>query len=200
MVQEITHNIDLDHLEIKKFLEAGDTSAFERLLMKYQDRVYNFCFRYLGNEADASDCTQEVFIRVYQNLHAFRFEAKFSTWLYRITLNTCKNMKSSKTYRTYQEAVRNTNGNELPTSNLQFPTSNPNPEELLQGSELKNLLEMAIGNLKGIQKTVLILRDIDGHSYEEIAEITGLNPGTVRSTLNRARLKIAGKISKYLER
>ena len=189
---------DIDQGDIKLFLESNDSSAFERLLLKYQDKVYNFCCRYLGNEADASDCTQEIFIRVYQNLSGFRFEAKFSTWLYRITLNTCKNMKSSKQYRIQQRSIPidpELTNNRQPTTNNGF-----NPEFQIQNKELNRLLQHAIDTLKGKQKTILILRDIEGHSYEEIADITGLKPGTVRSTLNRARLKIAGKISKYLER
>ena len=193
----MSDSADIDSIEIKRFLESGDTSAFERLLLKYQDKVFNFCYRFLGNEADASDCTQEIFIRVYQNLHSFRFESKFSTWLYRITLNTCKNMKSSKTYRVQEEAARFENN--FPTSNFQLPTSNGNPEEIMQTTELNSLLQLAIDTLKGKQKTVLILRDLDGQSYEEIASITGLKLGTVRSTLNRARLKVAGIISKKLE-
>jgi len=197
MVQSIENSIDIDKSDIRRFIEENDTAAFERLLVKYQDQVYNFCLRYLGNEADASDCTQDIFIRVYQNINSFRFESKFSTWLYRITLNTCTNMKKSKSYRVQQEATRFENN--VPTSNFQLPSSNGNPEEIMQTTELNRFFQMAIDKLKGKQKTVLILRDLDGHSYEEIATITGLKLGTVRSTLNRARLKIAGIISKKLE-
>ncbi|MEA3479845.1 MAG: sigma-70 family RNA polymerase sigma factor [Bacteroidota bacterium] len=190
---------DIDQADIKLFLETNDSSAFERLLLKYQDRVYNFCLRYLGNEADASDCTQEIFIRLYENLHSFRFESKFSTWLYRITTNTCKNMTTSKHFR-IQRHTQSINSNRI-TNNQQPITNNyPNPHEVLQGMELSSILQLAIDTLKGRQKTVLILRDLDGHSYEEIATITGLKLGTVRSTLNRARLKVAGIISNKLER
>ncbi len=190
---------DIDQVDIKLFLETNDSGAFERLLLKYQDRVYNFCLRYLGNEADASDCTQDIFIRIYQNLNSFRFESKFSTWLYRITLNTCKNMKSSKAYRMEQTAVRNGIGDEILNPNLEILNNNSNPNTLIQNKELNEILQNAINTLKGKQKTVLILRDLDGHSYEEIVSITGLKLGTVRSTLNRARLKVAGIISKNLE-
>ena len=191
---------DIDQADIKLFVETNDTYAFERLLVKYQDQVYNYCYRYLGNEADASDCTQEIFIRLFENLKSFRFESKFSTWFFRVTLNTCKNMAGSKSYRMEQQAVRNGIAEQAPNSKYQIPNNNSNPEILIQEKELNQLLQNAIDKLKGKQKTVLILRDLDGHSYEEIASITGLNIGTVRSTLNRARLKIAGIISKYLER
>jgi len=193
------HSIDIDRSEIIRFTEENDVAAFERLILRHQDRIYNFCCRYLGNDADASDCTQEVFIRLYQNLHLFRFESKFSTWLYRITLNTCKNMTGSKTYRV-QQSAQNINNDKLAHSQYSIANSQPNPEEILQGQELSNILQNAIDRLKGKQKTVLILRDLDGHSYEEIAIITGLKLGTVRSTLNRARLKVAGIISNKLER
>lgn len=191
---------DIDQANIKLFVETNDTDAFERLLVKYQDQVYNYCYRYLGNEADASDCTQEIFIRLFENLKSFRFESKFSTWLFRVTLNTCKNMAGSKSYRMEQQAVRNVIAEQAPNSKYQIPNNNSNPEILIQAKELNQLLQNAIDKLKGKQKTVLILRDLDGHSYEEIVSITGLNIGTVRSTLNRARLKIAGIISKNLER
>lgn len=191
---------DIDQTDIKLFLKTNDSSAFERLLLKYQDQVYNFCYRYLGNEADASDCTQEIFIRLFENLHRFRFESKFSTWFYRITLNTCKNMKSSKAYRVHQEAVRENDSEEVPNGKLQIANNDPNPQEILQITELKNIFQMALDQLKGKQKTVLILRDLEGRSYEEIASITSLKLGTVRSTLNRARLKVAGIISNKLER
>ncbi len=182
--------MDRDAEHIKQFLANGDKKAFGNLMTKYKDQVFNFCYAWLGNYEDADDCTQEIFIKAFENLGSFRFDSKFSTWLYRLMVNHCKNTVKTKYYRQKQL----TNGADA----LQHhrTTDILSPEKITLNKEMEELVYSAINLLKGIQKTVLILRDIDGKNYDEIAEITHLKSGTVKSTLARARYKVAEILKK----
>ncbi len=179
---------------IKSFQQTQNREAFSKLISKHKNTVFNFCFRYLGNYDDADDCTQEIFIKLFHNLHSFKFQSKFSTWLYRIIINTCKDLQGSKYKRQLSNVIR------LSTYSIQNESRaevdivdhSQNPENILKNKELGDLINKAINKLKGKQKTVLLLRDIEGRSYEEIAEIAELNLGTVKSNLARARIKLAG--------
>jgi RNA polymerase sigma-70 factor (ECF subfamily) len=175
--------IDPDVGDIKQFLEQHDTRAFGRLMGKYKDRVYNYCYAYFGNSHDADDNTQEIFIRVYEKLGSFQFKSQFSSWLYRIMINHCNNTYKSKAYKIRRQMNH--------IEDREVRNGRKDPESAVISKELEGIIYRAIDLLKGKQKTILILRDIDGRSYEEIAEITGLNMGTVKSNLARARGKVA---------
>jgi len=175
--------MDQDAGNIKLFLERNDVRAFGELMNKYKDQVFNYCFAYFGNSDDADDNTQEIFITVYEKLGSFKFESLFSSWLYRIMINHCHNTYRSKVYRMRQK-MNNVEYTDIRNGNL-------SPESATINKELETIIYNAINLLKGKQKTVLILRDIDGKSYEEISEITELNIGTVKSALARARKKVA---------
>ncbi|MCK4677522.1 MAG: sigma-70 family RNA polymerase sigma factor [Bacteroidales bacterium] len=180
--------MDIDANNIKSFQATGNQQAFGELMRKYKDRVFNFCLCYLEKYDDADDCTQEIFIKLYENLHTFRFEAKFSTWLYRIMINSCKNMKRSKHY-SMRGRIQET---DISGASLEeINNCSHSPEKVLINEELGRAIREAIQTLKGSQKMVLIMSDIDGRAYEEIAKITNFKIGTVKSKLARARLKVA---------
>ncbi len=180
---------------IRAFQE-GDKVAFDRLVVKHKVRLFNLCFRLLGDYEEANDSAQEAFIKVYRSLKNFRFESAFSTWLYRIAVNTCKNKLKSSAFRQKMKMVPL--DNPIP-ANLNSPRrelqdEGPSPVMALERKERMKVIQEAINALPAEQKEVVTLRDIQGFSYEEVAEITGLNVGTVKSRLARARLDLRKKL------
>jgi RNA polymerase sigma-70 factor, ECF subfamily len=185
-----------DFILIKAFL-AGDNSAFDNLVLNYQNRVFNTCFRILGNYEDANDSAQDVFVKVFRSLKKFRFRASFSTWIYRIAINTCRNKLRSAGYRRQRNTIRfdQPADQEEGSYSMEIGDDTRTPEKELTRKEKGILIQKAIDSLPESQKAIVVLRDIDGFTYEEIASITGLNPGTVKSKLARARKKLRDKLS-----
>jgi RNA polymerase sigma-70 factor, ECF subfamily len=187
---------------IKAFLENNDNrDAFNRLVLKYRDMVFNLCYRLLGDYDEANDCAQEIFIKVFSNLKTFKFGSSFSTWLYRISVNTCKNNLSSLSSRIKKKAVSLDSSGPVNESSWE---SNPgikagsnsfNPEKLYEKKERETIIQKAVDSLKSKEKILVVLRDIENKSYEEIASITGLNMGTVKSRLARARQELRDKLT-----
>ena len=186
---------DEDTVSIKSFL-AGDKKTFDKLVLKYQDRVFNLCYRFLGDYEEANDSAQETFIKVYNSLKNFRFESAFSTWLYRIAVNTCKNKLSSLKFRLNQRMVRldreKTSDEDCRLTEIRDESLSPEAE--LENKERETIIQKAIDSLPKDYKSVVVLRDIEGLSYEETAEITGYNIGTVKSKLSRARVRLREKL------
>ncbi len=182
---------ETDHDLIQAFITQGDRRSFNSLILKYQDQVYNFCYRFLGNHDDAEDTAQEVFIKLYQKLQLFRFESSFSSWLYRVMMNACKETVRSKQYKMRKQS------NELDQALNQSSGNSDDPEKTLMQSELDQAFQSGLMKLKPAHRTVIILRDLEGHSYEEIAKQTGMKMGTVRSSLARARKKMANELKEF---
>ncbi len=180
-------------------LRARDERAFRELIEAHRDRVFNISYRMLSNREEAQDVAQEVFITVFKTIDTFREEAKFSTWLYRVTVNHCKNRikylsrRHDRDRDELDENTRETNGA------IATPVRAPQPDRALQGAQTEILLEAAIQTLDEDQRTVVVLRDIEELSIEEICEITGLPDGTVKSRLHRARLALRKKLQRELE-
>lgn len=175
---------------------GGDRTAFDRLVLKYQDRMYNLCYWFLDDYQEANDAAQETFIKVYRSLKGFRSESAFSTWLYRIAVNTCKNRLKSSAYRQRNKMVRlgNPGESEGSESSVEVRDESGSPVAELEKKERLTLIRQAVNSLPSEQKTVVALRDIEGLSYDEIASITGLNLGTVKSRLARARLDLKERL------
>ncbi len=184
-----------DAVLIRAFRE-GDKAAFDNLVLKHKDRVFNLCYRLLGDYEEANDSAQEAFIKVYGSLKKFRFESAFSTWLYRIAVNTCKNKLKSSAFRQKRKMIPMDNpvsGNRSqPGREIQDESQSPAME--LEKKERMRVIQEAINALPPEQKEVVTLRDIEGFSYEEVAEITGFNLGTVKSRLARARQDLRKKL------
>lgn len=180
--------MDDDRALIYAFCAEQDKDAFDRLVIKYQDKVFNLCYRFMGNYHDANDCAQDTFVKVFRSLKKFKGESEFSTWLYRIAVNTCKNKLSSLTYRVSKMMVR------LDKPRTEIKDESNSPEAEFEQSEKGRQIQKAIDALPEDYKTVVVLRDIEGLSYEEIAQITGYNIGTVKSKLARARGRLREKL------
>lgn len=174
----------------KAFLE-GERKAFDRLILMHQKMVFSLCFRLLGDYDEADDCAQEVFIRVYRYLKGFRFESSFRTWLYRVTVNVCRNRMDRLEYRMKKKKVRmHVSDGEDAAGEVNIPDRGESPPAGLARKETGRIIQAAIDALPGGQRMVVVLKDIEGRSYEEIVDITGLRMGTVKSRLSRARLKL----------
>jgi RNA polymerase sigma-70 factor, ECF subfamily len=176
--------------ELVRKVQDGHRSSFNQLVLKYRNRVMGIAARMLGDRAAAEDLAQDVFVKAYDALPDFNGEALFSTWLYRITANSCLNHRKKQTReRRLTEMV----------DDLEPLRCDPssNPHSILERKQLQALLEKAIAGLPEDRRVVLILRDIEGLSYEEIAECLALELGTVRSRLHRARLDVQSKIQAY---
>ncbi len=168
---------------------AGERRAFDELIRLHQKQVFNLCFRILGDYDEADDCAQEVFIKVSRSLKGFRLEAAFSTWLHRITVNTCKNRLNSLDYRLKSRKIRIDMERDMDQKSqpIEIEDKSQSPAREVIRKELDRLIQRAINSLPARQKLVIVLRDIEGRSYEEIGEITGFKLGTVKSKLSRAR-------------
>jgi len=165
--------------------QKKDLAAFERLVLLYQDRVYALSRRLVGDPLDAEDLAQEVFMRAYRSIDSFRGEADFGTWLHRITVNLWLNSrrKAAVTVISLDEPVVTTEG----TMRREVATLDDEPEKMLLDRELGELLQQALEKLPKEQQAVLVLRELEDYTYEEIAVILGCSLGTVRSRLSRAR-------------
>jgi RNA polymerase sigma-70 factor, ECF subfamily len=186
---------DEDFKLIRRF-QAEDPAAFDQLILKYKDLVMNVCFRFMRNYAEADDCAQETFVKVFRSLRKFRFESSFSTWLYRIAVNTCKTRLCSQEYRRSNASVSIDKPLETEEGSVRFEIADKalSPRASMENKDRAVIIQEAINSLPEEQKTVVILRDIEGLSYEEIARVTGYNLGTVKSKLARARQELMNKL------
>jgi RNA polymerase sigma-70 factor, ECF subfamily len=178
-----------DELLIRDFL-ADDIRAFDRIVNKYKDMVFNLCYRILNDYDEADDCSQETFIKVYGNVKNFRFQSSFLTWLYRIAVNTCKNRLASRQSRLNKTSLKIGNPSEDKRDPLDISDRSFDPEALFEKNEQKRQIDGAIESLPGELRILIILRDLEGKSYEDISKITGVNIGTVKSRLARARSQL----------
>jgi len=169
-------------------LRRGDPRAFEELVIAYQHRVFGVALRMLRNRSEAEEIAQEVFLRVHGAVEDFRGEAKLSTWLYAITSRLCLNRLAAGERRVARE------GQET----LERLTADVDPAAQLERGELEAALQRAITELPEERRIVVVLRDLEGLSYEEIAEALDLPVNTVRSRLHRARLDLKAKLERFL--
>ena len=178
--------------ELVQQAKAGDREAFAGLVSAYEGKIYNLALRYLGSREDAMDASQEVFLRVFRFLPGFQEESGFSTWIYRIGVNVCKDMLHRRLKRAEQPL-------EVPDEEdegrpVDVPDLRYDPERIMEGAELRQALSDAILALPEQQREIIILRDIRGLSYEEIALALALEAGTVKSRLFRARESLRKKL------
>ncbi len=188
--------IERDDTALIQAFQADEEEAFDKLVIKHKNRVFNLCYRFVGSYEEADDCAQETFVKVYRSLKKFKFKSAFSTWLYAITVNTCKNKLSSLEYRYKKKMVRldGPKGGEDGVYRVEVQDESMSPRVEIERKEKKGLIQKAIDSLPEQQKVVVVLRDIEGLSYEEIAGATGFKPGTVKSKLARARQQLREKL------
>ena len=175
-----------ESLRLAELAQQGDAAAFEALVTAHEKMVYNLVYRMVGNTEDAQDISQEVFLKAYRYLARFNRQASFSTWIYQIAVNTAidelRRRKGKETLSLEEEYE-----GDKKNFHKQYASPGPNVEEQVLEKEGLHSLKQAVFALPEEQKTVVILRDMEGFSYEEIARITGTALGTVKSRLARGR-------------
>jgi RNA polymerase sigma-70 factor (ECF subfamily) len=174
--------------------QNGDIRAFEELVYKYDSKVLSLAIKYTGDEDDAKDLYQEVFIRAYRGLKNFQFKSEFSTWLYRITTNTFFTFKS-RDKRKHNVSISNSEDDDANIRNSELIDMNNSPETLTTGNETGRLINNAIENLSPRQKMTFILKHYDGYKIREIAEMMECNEGTVKKYLFDATRNLRKKLS-----
>lgn len=169
--------------------KSGDIAAFEELIEGYQRKIFNIALRIVGNYDDANDLSQEVLIRIFKSIGSFKEQSSFSTWIYRITTNVClDDIRKRKNRRvvSLDEEIKVEDGE----MQRQIVSNDPLPEETAEKEELRELVNGAISSLSEEHRLVIVMRDLQGFSYEEIARILKCPEGTVKSRINRARLAL----------
>ena len=178
--------------------KSGQQDAFDVLVERYQQKVFNIAYRMSGNEEDALDWAQESFIRVYKALDSFKGQSSFATWLHRITNNICiDELRKRKRQPLVVLSTSSSVSTDEGEYQVEFSSSpEDNPEERVLSAEFRETIHKGLQDLSPEHRMVLVLRDLESHSYEEIADILDVNVGTVKSRLNRARLALR----EYLEK
>ncbi len=176
----------LTEQELIQSAKNGNAVAFEQLIEKHQQRIFSIAYRIAGNQEDAADMAQEVLVKVFRNLKHFRGDSKFSTWLYRVATTTCLDEQKKQRRHTAYSLDQELETEEGSVANQVRDTA-PTPEEATEQKALRNAIHLAIGKLKDEHKKVILLREVQGLSYEEIARVLQCSEGTVKSRINRAR-------------
>ncbi len=184
--------------ELVRAAAGGDTEAFERLVRTYENKIYHLALRMCGSADEAADIAQEAFLAAWRGLPSFRGEAGFATWLYRLTSNAAID------YLRRQKKQRGDMSLDDEELGLDAVDSGPSPQETAEGSELRSAVAAGFNQLSEGHRQVLVLREIQGLSYEEIASVLELDIGTVKSRISRARSSLRkillenGNLSGYL--
>lgn len=188
-----------DDKKLIKKAQKGDANAFETLISRYQNVVYSVAYRYAPSAEDAADMAQEVFLKMFRNINTFKFKSKLSTWIYRVAVNTCIDLvkRNKDDVNTY--SIDNVYSDEDGLGYDEIADSSPGPDEIALRGEIKNAINSAISLLNIDYRTVIILRDIQGLTYDEISEITDCSVGTVKSRISRARKNLREILSENRE-
>jgi RNA polymerase sigma-70 factor (ECF subfamily) len=185
-------------------LKAGDQRAFEELVRIYQDRVFSLSLRMIGNRQEAEDLAQEVFMTVHRAIASYRGDGRFYTWLYRIASNTCKNRIKYLRGRHFHRSVP---VDETPEAQVPAGEAGPGvplqsrvhgPEAMTEGNRLEAAVQRELAALEPEHRLLIVLRDVQGLSYQEILRITGLQEGTLKSRLHRARVALKDRLKPHL--
>lgn len=195
---------DIRDRRLVRRLRAGDQRAFEELVRLYQHRIFGLMLRMIGNRQEAEDLAQEVFITLHRAIGQYRGEGRFYTWLYRIATNTCKNRIKYLRGRNFHRSVpveetpeAHDPGDGGPVVPLQARIAGP--EAMAEGARLQAAIQRELAELDPEHRLLIILRDIQGLSYQEILNVTGLQEGTLKSRLHRARVALKERLAPHLK-
>lgn len=184
----------MEEKELIQRAQRGDADAFEVLVRQNEKAVYNFCLRMCGSREDAFDLSQEAFIKAYRGLKSFKGESSFSTWLYRLTSNVCIDfLRKRKNEKTVPLFTENDEGEE---SERVIPDPGPTPHERAENSELRRDIQNTLLRLSTEHRQAIVLREINGLTYEEIARTLDISIGTVKSRISRARSEMCRELKK----
>lgn len=186
-----TNNIVIDDALLARKCADGDLASMEVLITKYQDRIYNVIFRICANAHDAAELTQDTFVKVIENIDKFKGKSGLYTWIFRIavnlTINFCKRQVRVGFHSLQQEFNESSGDSVAMLKDFMADENEPDPADLAQKKELQELAFKALSLLDENYRAVIILRDIEAMSYDEIAQVLELELGTVKSRLSRAR-------------
>jgi RNA polymerase sigma-70 factor (ECF subfamily) len=178
-------------------LQANEDAAYDELVRAQHASMYQVAYRMLGDSAEASDVVQEIFLKVFRNIHGFRGDSSLKTWIFRIALSEILNRlrwwkrRHRSATVSLDESVSNGNG-------LHMRDSQPSPHQALESKEEEQAIQRALTRLSSDHRSILVLRDIEGFSYNEIADITGVSIGTVKSRLARARSEMKRSLIRFM--
>jgi RNA polymerase sigma-70 factor (ECF subfamily) len=194
---------DVRDRRLVRRIRNGDDRAFEELVRLYQNRIFSLTLRMIGNRQEAEDLAQEVFITVHRAIASYRGEGRFYTWLYRIASNTCKNRIKYLRGRNFHRSVSVEDtpeahgGGDGPVVSLQGQIAGP--EQMAEGTRLQDAIARELANLDPEHRLLIVLRDIQGLPYADILRITGLQEGTLKSRLHRARVALKDRLADHLK-
>ncbi len=186
--------------EVIEDCKAGDEKAFEAIVLHSQRRVFNIAYRMLGNSEEAKDLAQEVFVSVFKSIKDLREEVKFEAWLTQVTLNHCRNRWKYLKRRHYFNTDSLDDPIETEEGEMSRPVYDPsdNPEVLYEKKMIQGFVQRGLLRLKEEQRELLVLRDLQGYSYEEIGELYRLPEGTIKSKIHRARMDLKEILGRLL--
>ena len=181
-------------------LQANEDAAYDELVRTYSASIFHVAYRMLGESAEASDTVQEIFLKVFRNIGGFKGEAALKTWIFKIAfseiLNRLRWWKRRRRFSTVS-LDEPPNGDGI-GHRYTLASSGPTPEQVLQSKEQETAIQQALGRLSGEHRSIVVLRDIEGFSYNEIADVLGISVGTVKSRLARARADLKKSLVRYL--
>jgi RNA polymerase sigma-70 factor, ECF subfamily len=183
---------EIGDAECVKRVQRGDTESFEILVRRHQNTTFNLIYRFLGDYDEATDTAQEVFLSAYRSIQQFRGDAKFSTWLYRIAFNHASTRRKSLNSKRQRQVTLE--------DHLGLVDCDENPETSAQRKEIQQCVQQALNSLDGDDAQIILLRDLQDISYEDIAQTLDVPVGTVKSRLHRARQALRTSLAPYFTR
>lgn len=181
--------------ELVRMAQEGDTRAFDELVVRYRDKVYRLAFKILRHEDDAAEALQDAFLSAFRGLKNFKAESTFSTWLYRIATNA--SLMKYRKRRDRHVSLEQSQSSDQGAEAIQLPDWSTQPLDELLDSETRSVMEDGIQRLPEELRTVFVLRDVEGLSNAEVAEILGLTVAAVKSRLHRARIALRDRLNRY---
>ncbi len=178
----------MDELNLAKRLKDGELTDFAELVRRYEDRIYNLCRYLVRDPRDAQDAAQDVFLKAYRGLKDFRPDSSLYTWIYRIAVNTSLDYRRRSRREASREAALSDD----------LPSAQPLPDQVYESKEITEAIQAALPRLREKLRAPIVLREIEGLSYEEIAKVLDLSVGTVKSRISRARDELRNLLRKHL--
>jgi RNA polymerase sigma-70 factor (ECF subfamily) len=178
-------------------LKRRDEAAFNELVRLYQGKIYRLVFRMIGDPGEAEDLAQEVFVTVFKSIDSFRGDSKLSTWMYRVATNHCKNRikyLGRRAHKQKKEFDEVGDRDAIESASMSTSATVPRPDDLADARQTERIIRQALSELPEDQRELIVLRDIENMTYEEIKDVTGLPEGTVKSRLHRARLALQKRV------
>ncbi len=192
---EVMHS---DEELVERFV-GGETDSFPMLVERYEARVYSIVYGIMGSRDETEDLSQEVFIKVYENLGHFKGKSKFYTWLYRITVNVCLSAQRKKSQPNRIISMSSLSGVGANAGGVELADETFSPQKVFKDRELASRIQLAINSLPGILRITFVLREFQDLSYRELARIFRCSMGTVKSRLSRARENLRQTLTPYLK-